>query len=1075
MSTIMKNVFVKSLSLLLALMTVVTLLVSLSMYPVFADDTSSGDSGTVSTTELSYEELYKYYYIEGIDYTNSEDGEPVDFTTDEKRIAAMTLYLTQGDFELYVDEITGEVAVKDTSTGDVIFTNPYDISSTSYYESVKMELMSQVYIKYTDNGTEKEYYSFEDSALLGQIDVKRLRGGIRIEYSIGEEESRTLVPRLIEKSRFEELIYYKMAESFEKGVDERKVMRLRGFYTLFDPNSSTNTTAILTQMYNDFPVTKDGMAVYAFDENATMREIKLIESYIKEYCPDYTYEELDYDHDLTNYESTTLAPANFRMALEYYLNDSGVEVRFPANGLRFDESAFQLSSISVLMYMGAGNNTYNGFTLIPDGSGALIRYEDVSSALNLTGKLYGQDYAYQEIGNANQEVYRMPVFGTVTSNVLQDGKTVEEGLEKTYSSGYIAIVTEGDALTSITTTHGGDVIHCYNSCYCTFEPRPKDSYNLAEAISIGSNTTYTVVSERKYTGSYRIQYIMLTDPDNTENRTAGRTYYDTTYVGMAKAYRDYLISQGSLVKLTEDDVNDDIPLYIENFGVIETDETVLSIPITVKVALTSFDNLKTMFEELKAAGISNLNFRLVGFTNGGMTSTVPTKVKFEKATGGKKGFTAFLEYAMENDIGVYPDFDFAYQSSTSLFDGFQYKRDAVKSIDNRYIQKRTYDAILQTFTNTGKICISSSVYRNYFEKFSKSFNKLVGDRTVGISVGTLGSDLNTDFDDDDPYNREDSKSFTSEMLAQLKNAYGSVMIDAGNAYAIPYADVILNVSLDSSRYLNASEAIPFFGMVYHGSVVFAGTPTNMAGDINYEVLKIIENGATLYMMLSYENVELLKEDPKLSEYYAISYEFWKESLLSQYDEAGNLVSLGLYDKLNNALKDVQTSLINDHQFLSANRVLSQTELVGIEEDATVAYKEAYNKYDVLYVNAQNKLNDYHKLVNIYGSTSKEFKEACEAYGYTATGSLTIEETLTAMIEQYKTQRDAIKYETYYQAEYNKIDTFIDDGSIVYVEYDNGHWFILNYNDYDAIVTSPVDGETLITVGAMSFYDSNAND
>ena len=347
-------------------------------------------------------------------------------------------------------------------------------------------------------------------------------------------------------------------------------------------------------------------------------------------------------------------------------------------------------------------------------------------------------------------------------------------------------------------------------------------------------------------------------------------------------------------------------------------------------------------------------------------------------------------------------------------------------------------------------------------------DKILGDLTTGISVGTLGSDLNSDFDEDEPYNREDIRNYTEEMLAQIKQNYGSVMIDAGNAYAIPYADVLLNVSLDSSRYLNASEAIPFFGMVYHGYVVFAGKPTNMAGDVDYELLKIIENGATLYMMLSYDNIELLKEDPVLSKYYAISYEIWKDSLLSQYDENGNVVSLGVYDKLNNALKDVQASLIDDHQFLGADRDLSEIELNAIKADADAKYKAAYDEKDALYKNALRKLDDYNHLIDLYGKGSKEFNEAVKIYG------LVSETAIRDDIAKFEAERDALDYDTFYAEEYNKINTVIDDGSVVFVKYDNGHWFVLNYNDFAVTVVSPVDGTTPIKVGAKSYFDSNAN-
>jgi hypothetical protein len=317
------------------------------------------------------------------------------------------------------------------------------------------------------------------------------------------------------------------------------------------------------------------------------REIKQTERFIKMYCPKYTFEELDKDHMDTGYTAKDKAPANFRMALEYYLTDFGVEVRFPANGLSFDESAYELNSISVLPYMGAGVSDYTGYTLIPDGSGTLMRFEDVERYFSVTGKVYGDDYAYQEISGSNQEVFRMPVFGVVTSAEQMDpntplayaydyvydidpstGKPKEDALGnkiilsktpkagkakavKDHATGYIAIVTEGDALATITSLNGGGSRHPFNSAYCSFNPRPKDSYNLSEAISVGGDGKVTVVSERKYTGSFKINYIMLTDPAKQDD---ARDYYDASYVGMAKAYRDYLEKNGTISKITEAEI-----------------------------------------------------------------------------------------------------------------------------------------------------------------------------------------------------------------------------------------------------------------------------------------------------------------------------------------------------------------------------------------------------------------------------------------------------------------------------------------------------------------------------------------
>ena len=68
--------------------------------------------------------------------------------------------------------------------------------------------------------------------------------------------------------------------------------------------------------------------------------------------------------------------------------------------------------------------------MIPDGSGALVRFEDVlksGSSRILAGKLYGQDYAYHTITGANQRIMRMPVFGLVeNTEYVIEPETPEE-------------------------------------------------------------------------------------------------------------------------------------------------------------------------------------------------------------------------------------------------------------------------------------------------------------------------------------------------------------------------------------------------------------------------------------------------------------------------------------------------------------------------------------------------------------------------------------------------------------------------------------------------------------------------
>ena len=132
-------------------------------------------------------------------------------------------------------------------------------------------------------------------------------------------------------------------------------------------------------------------------------------------------------------------------------------------------------------------------------------------------------------------------------------------------------------------------------------------------------------------------------------------------------------------------------------------------------------------------------------------------------------------------------------------------------------------------------------------------------------------------------------------------------------------------------------------MVYHGSKVITGSAINMKGDINEAILNAIENGASMYFVLSYENTNLLKDDFQWNSYYSVKYDIWKDDVVKYYT------------KLNDATKDLQTEYITGHEFLEAVRTPDADEIAAEEqlaednwaraqeEAATVLLKERRNK------------------------------------------------------------------------------------------------------------------------------------
>ena len=1014
--------------------------------------------------------------------TTEEDAE-LDYLTDvfetpEAKLATMKLKLTKGDYELYSDATSGEVAVRNTATGQILFTNPYDVGTSSATDSIKYQLLSQIIIKYTDNGKEREFTSYEYASMRDQITVKNIKNGIRVEYIIGREEARHLVPRVIENSRFREKLLGPMLEYYgldknlnissedvvdengnvtQKGMTEEEysatvpfaLRQLIAYYGGRDGMKSIarqKTDSLKEKLIQTYPVLKKkpDMEFWVFDGTASSTQLEKQENMIRTAAPDYSYEDMDYDHQLTEYESNETNPPVFKMALEYTLEDDGFTVRLPVNGLSYNETLYQLTSISVLPYMGCGNNTYDGYVFYPDGSGTLFAMEDMpNTTTSVSSKVYGVDYAYHQLTGTYQQTVRYPAFGiventryydcmeyddelgqqTVTriSGVVYDtiteaqssGKTVPTAMssfssliskateiqEVVSKRGFTAIIEEGDALTNLMYYHSG-VLSEYDTVMMNFNPRPQDSYNLADSISVGSNTEWTVITDRKYTGNFKVHYIMLTDPDVAEEKgLENGTWYDTTWLGMAFAYRDYLVNNGMLTQLTAEETSGDIPLYIESFGSIETTEKIASIPVTVKRAMTSAADVITMYEDLASQGITNVNFKLTGFANGGMYAKVPYNLKWEKSVSKDTSMQELLDYAANlesGNLGIFPDFDFAYVNVTGVFDGLTLRKHIVKTIDDRYSSKREYSPTQQKYVGYYQLAISPAYLSHFYEKFMKKYLKM--DNLTGISVSTLGTALNSDFDDDEPYNREDARTFVKRALEYIAGSGDTaldVMVDGGNVYTWKYVKHILNAPLDSSRYIRSSYSVPFLGAVLHGYMNFAGSPLNMEGDVEYAKLKAIENGASPYFILSYKNTELLKENYQLSHYYSIRYDIWQEDVVD------------LYTELNSVLKDVQDKPIVAHSFLSGMRVPDADELendMAEEYNEVLDYQNNQAEYDR---KQQNKaISDARQTISTVEEKAEAFVKTCidsysgisgSAYLY-VTGDRSLEMRLMNFVE-----------------------------------------------------------------------------
>lgn len=715
----------------------------------------------------------------------------------------------------------------------------------------------------------------------------------------------------------------------------------------------------------------EGTGSYAFTlkENATLTDRRFIDRSLKHCIPTFTKEAADVLEINAGYVDSGVVIPSFTCTINYVLDEDGnLVVDFPANAINYDEEVFTLKSITPIKYFGCADMTKDGYAFYPDGSGTVIKFSDfymdaVKYSLNITAKVYGQDYGYSAISGKRREQVVMPVYGIVNDTPANPTTAALIGSD-TVTNGFFAVLDEGASLAELGITSGGSV-HKYAFSYASYTPYPADKYNLSETMSVGGSVSYYIVSESKYEGSYKTRITMLADPDVI---AAAPTLdlYDASYVGMAQCYRDYLKEKGILTALENVSEDNDLPLYIEALGSIDVMKKVLTFPVTVSTPLTSFEDIKTMYAELsdavnklkakqaeyeklandleaedttgeeaeqikryrdkaakyaelatKVVDIKNVNFKLTGFANGGMYFTYPAKVKWEKSLGGKKGFKDLLNTAktykddtdINTNLGIYPEFDFAFINNTASFDGISKGSSAAKMVDNRYASKQVYNSISGEYDKLFALVVSTDALDGLYSKFLKKYTKY---DATGISVSTLGSVLNSNFDEDNSINREEALEDVTALLGRMAENY-SVMTDVGNVYAMKYVDHVINATIDSSHLAYSSYAIPFFGMVFHGYVNYAGTPINYSGSPDYNILRSIENGANLYYILCMQNTNYLKEDENFSKYYGVDYENWFDKLVEQYAT------------LNSAIGKYQKYEIVYHSTILSERVIDKDE------------------------------------------------------------------------------------------------------------------------------------------------------
>ena len=715
---------------------------------------------------------------------------------------------------------TTEIILTDKETGTQWRSNPG--GDDPFADTVTRYLMQSVFsLEYTDvSGIGQTLYSSEHSIDYGAYSYGIVDGALEVNYTAGNLDRTYVIPPAVPEERMLQFMELMTADDLSV---------IKPGYRLYDINnlrSSDDRQELLT-MYPDL----------------NRRNIYVLRSDTREYLKaeyeeifdrvGYTYD--DYLEDVATYPlSAGRERPAFNITFQYSLEGKSLVLNIPYDKIAYRVS-YPMVRLSVLPYFGAGGLDDDGYLFVPDGSGALINFNNgKQNQLTYSNIVYGWDEGLirEAIINDNKAPY--PVFG-----IQKNGEAL------------MCIIEEGASYASVRADVSGR-----NSSWNNVYPRFEIVHSALMNISGRSDREIYQYERGLPEGeSLKMRYVICKEDG---------------YVGMAKEYRAWLLDRFPSLTRSQ---KSGVPVAIEIPGAVNKTQHRLGIPFDLPLKLTSYFEAASMINDFSKSQWDNVYIKLNGWFNRSVDHTIPSRIRLISDLGSKKDFNYILDTAKAHGISVYPEVDFIYMRDKKLFDGFSTYSDVARYVSRDRIQRYPYSFVWFGERNLwGKLNyiarpeVTMNMIDNYIDKSSSM-------GIENIAFRNMGQKLVGDYKERRHVSREESMRMRQQKLDELYRSGTGIMLMSGHAYAAPWADFIVDMALDDQAYGITDVSVPFYQIVLHGLVPYAGRAINLAEDYTKNLLKTIESGAGLYFSFITEDAAILQET-KFRQFYANEYRKW---------------------------------------------------------------------------------------------------------------------------------------------------------------------------------------------------------
>lgn len=539
--------------------------------------------------------------------------------------------------------------------------------------------------------------------------------------------------------------------------------------------------------------------------------------------------------------------ANVYIPIQYFLTEDGFQAEVVIGEITgVGSNPFAVLGIDLLPYFGAGTKDDTGYLFVPDGSGALINYNN--------GKHYNQSYSEMVYG-------KNPTVETTEQETVKETIALPVFGAKTNDSAFFGVIVAGEGCSKISAATGM-TDSTYNHVY-------------PSAVLMEYNRMYKKGDSTAHFSSYTIDYSKnLMDGSNYAVRYFFLEGEKANYVGMSELYRDYLIKNN---KLKDSPLADKKYTVLDLVGAVSIKKYVMGIKRPVVTPMTTYNDVCEIVKELKAQGIENLVINYIGALNSGLNNKIYNTVSPESSLGSKKEFKAMIEYLEKEGVLLFLE-----SNPVDLYEngnGFTENGDSTKTFFDHYAFQYKYELDKNVRIETSRWhLLRPQLLPGVTEGFSKSAASW---NVKNVALARMGETLYSYYCNDEHYiSRNNTLKIWDEAFKLADENAQYLMLHGGNVYGAPYADVVTDVADTHSNFDMQDDAVPFYQLTFQDNTLLTGDGINTTVDYEYAFLKSLETGTSLkYNLIKGDVSQLVGTDYNTMVSY--SYDYWKNTVVEE--------------------------------------------------------------------------------------------------------------------------------------------------------------------------------------------------